>query len=307
MFAVELLDKSLFPETALKLAKRAHHKSTYSNHSYPATVGLAYIANGLYDEALRYYKYAFSVISNESSFGDFWGRITDAGKRVKDKGRYYKMLDSLAEFIPSEYTGHRIEINRILVKLGLAKYYSQNNLPEEAMKLIQQTGIVAENAWLTLGPFDNTAGIGYNTEYINEESIQLNMTTHYEGVNEQIKWKKLTDDTLDGYIDFSSRGNWRVSYAWTTISSPDEHKVQFRFDSDDQGKIWLNGEQIFASTKDKTISLDREIIPVALKAGKNTILVKVCNEEKESGFYLRVTDIDGKLIEDLIENNFQEN
>ena len=47
----------------------------------------------------------------------FWGRITDAGKSVKDKGSYYQMLDSLAESIPSTYTGHRIEINRILVKL----------------------------------------------------------------------------------------------------------------------------------------------------------------------------------------------
>lgn len=306
-FADELLDKNLFPEAALKLAKRAYHKNTYSHYSYPATVGLACIANGLYDDALKYYKYGFNVISNESLFGHFWGRITDAGKRVKDKGRYYKMLDSLAESIPSTYTGHRIEINRILVKLGLARYYSQNNMQTEAMEMIQQTGIVDENAWLTLGPFDNTAGIGFNTEYINEESTQLDMSTHYEGVNGQLKWMKITDDTFDGYIDFSQRGDWRVSYAWTTITSPDERKVDFRFDSDDQGKMWLNGEEIYANAQEKTISLDRDIIPITLKAGKNTILIKVCNQEKESGFYLRVTDTDGKLINDLIINDVQDN
>ena len=306
-FAVELLDKDLFPETALKLAKRAHLKNSYSNESYPATVGLACIANGLYDEALGYYKYAFTVISDESSFGRFWGRITDAGKSVKNKGRYYTMLDSLADSIPSGYTGHRIEINRILVKLGLAKYYSQNNMQEKAMKMIQQTGIIAENAWFTLGPFDNTAGIGFRTEYFNEDSTQIDMTTQYEGVDEQIKWMRFVDKTLDGYIDFSQRGDWRVSYAWTTIISQDEREVQFRFDSDDQGKMWLNGEEIFANTKDKIISLDREIIPVTLKAGVNTILVKVCNEEMESGFYLRVTDAEGKLIDDLTVNDVNVN
>lgn len=306
-FADELLDKNLYPEAALKIAKRAYHKNTYSEYSYPATVGLAFIANGLYDDALKFYENGFNVISNESSFGHFWGRITDAGKRVKDQGRYYKMLDTLADSIPATYTGHRIEINRILVKLGLAKYYSQNNMQEKALELIQQTGIIHENAWSTLGTFDNTAGIGFNTEYINEESIQLDMNTQYEGVNEQINWKKFTDETLDGYIDFGTRGNWSVSYAWTTITSPDDQKVQFRFDSDDQGKMWLNGEEVYSNSQHKTISLDREIIPVTLKAGKNTILVKVCNEENESGFYLRVTDTEGKPIENLINYDISDN
>lgn len=306
-FAVELLNKNLYPETALKLAKRAYYKNTYSDSSYPETVGLACTANGLYDEALKFYKYAFTVIPNESSFGRFWGRITDAGNSVKDKGRYYQMLDSLAESIPSTYSGHRIEINRILVKLRLAAYYSQNNMQEKAMEMIQQTGVVAENAWLTVGPFDNIAGIGYNTEYITEDTSQLDLTAKYDGISEQIKWEKFEDEILDGYIDLSPRGDWRVSYAWTTIISLDERQVQFRFDSDDQGKVWLNGEEIYANSQHKIISLDREIIPVTLKAGKNTILVKVCNEEKESGFYFRVTDIEGKPIEDLIINETQDN
>lgn len=306
-FAVELLDKNLFLETALKIAKRAYHKNTYSDSSYLATAGLACIANGLYDEALKFYKYAFTVIPNESSFGRFWGRITDAGKSVKDKGSYYQMLDSLAESIPSTYTGHRIEINRILVKLRLAAYYSQNNMRKKAMEMIQQTGIVAENAWLTVGPFDNIAGIGYNTEYITEDTSQLDLTAKYDGIHGQIQWEKFADEILDGYIDLSSRGDWRVSYAWTTITTPDDLKVQFRFDSDDQGKVWLNGEEIYTNSQHKIISLDREIIPVTLKAGKNTILVKVCNEEKESGFYLRVTDTDGKPVEGLIINETQDN
>ena len=56
------------------------------------------------------------------------------------------------------------------------------------MEMIQQTGVVAENAWLTVGPFDNIAGIGYNTEYITEDTSQLDLTAKYEGVSEQIKW-----------------------------------------------------------------------------------------------------------------------
>ncbi len=156
-------------------------------------------------------------------------------------------------------------------------------------------------------PFDNTAGIGYNTEYIPEDATQVDMTAQFEGVNQKIKWQAFTDKTLDGYIDFSPRGNWRVSYAWTTIISPDERHVQFRFDSDDQGKMWLNSEEIYANMQEKIISLDRTIVPVTLKAGKNTILVKVCNEKDESGFYLRITDANGEPIKDVILNDAHDN
>ena len=172
-FVNELLDKGLFPETALKLAKRAYIKNSYSDPGFPEMLGRACIANGLYDEALKLYKHTFSVISSEYSFDNFWGRITDAGNRVNDKGRYYKMLDTLANSIPPTYSGFRINVNRIIVKLGLAEYYSKNNMHDKAMEQMQQTGMIAENAWLTLGPFDNTGGVGFNTEYILENTTQI--------------------------------------------------------------------------------------------------------------------------------------
>ncbi len=152
---------------------------------------------------------------------------------------------------------------------------------------------------MVLGPFDNIAGIGYNTEYIPEDTTQIDLTAKYEGVDEQISWKKFADAAFNGFIDLGRDINWRVSYAWTTVTSPDEREVQFRFGSDDQGKIWLNGKEVFANPKGQSAVVDSNIISVTLKAGKNTILVKVCNEEKFWGFYLRVTDADGKPFEDL--------
>ena len=198
---------------------------------------------------------------------------------------------------------------RILWKsrIGLAKYYDRNNMPDKAMEQMRQTGIIHENAWLILGPFDNTAGIGYDTEYIPEDIGQIDLTAKYEGVDEQISWRKFTDDVFDGFIDLGSNNNWRVSYAYATVTSPDEREVFFRFSSDDQGKIWLNGREIFADATAQTAILDRNVIPVTLKAGKNIILVKVCNEEIDWGFYLRVTDIDGKPYEDVRYNGVQGN
>ncbi|MDE0315342.1 MAG: tetratricopeptide repeat protein [Candidatus Poribacteria bacterium] len=198
---------------------------------------------------------------------------------------------------------------RILWKsrIGLAKYYDRNNMTDKAIEQIQQIGIIHENAWLVLGPFDNTAGIGYNTEYNPEDTTQIDLTAKYEGVDEQISWKKFTDDVFDGFIDLGSNNNWRVSYAYATVTSPDEREVFFRFSSDDQAKIWLNGTEVFSDTSAQTAILDRHAIPVILKAGKNTILVKVCNEEMSWGFYLRITDADAKPFEDLKINDVPDN
>ena len=55
-------------------------------------------------------------------------------------------------------------------RIGLAGYYSRNDMPGRAMEQLLQTGIVHEKAWMILGPFDNTAGIGYDMEYIPEDT-----------------------------------------------------------------------------------------------------------------------------------------
>ena len=239
-------------------------------------------------------------VCNSSQTWDLYMRLTDAdGNSFEDLK--FKTADALLNAPPPEPTFH------LNVNLGLAEYYSKNNMPDKAMEQMRQTGIIHENAWLILGRFDNAAGIGYNTAYIPEDITQIDKTAKYEGVGEQISWKKFTDDVFDGFIDFGKDINWRVSYAWATVTSPDEREVQFRFDSDDQSKIWLNGNEVFANTQAHAAIVDRYTIPVKLKAGKNSILVKVCNEEGGWGYYLRITDADGKPFEDLKINDAQDN
>ena len=184
--------------------------------------------------------------------------------------------------------------------LRLAEFCRANAMPKKAKAYIQKTGVITEDAWLILGPFDNTDGIGYDTAYIPEDTTQIDTTAEYDGVDGLVKWQKSTDDTLNGYVDLGRDVNWRVAYAFATVTSPDEREAQIRFDSDDQGKVFLNGEEVFTNTGAHSVRIDRSIIPVTLKPGKNSILlVKVCNEEVKWEFYLRITDPDGKPFTDL--------
>ena len=172
-------------------------------------------------------------------------------------------------------------------------------MPEKAKTYVQRTGVITEDKWVILGPFDNTKGVGYDTAYIAEDATQIDMTARYDGVDGQIGWQGSTDDTLNGFIDLGQDVNWRVAYAFATVTSPDEREAQIHFDSDDQGKVFLNGEQVFTNTGAHSVRIDRYTIPVTLKPGENSILVKVCNEEVKWEFYLRITDPDGKPFTDL--------
>ncbi len=102
-FAEELLDKGIFPETSLKYAIRALQDNTETSYHYPMTLGRAYVANDHYDEALRYFKYALSILSTNDSLDYFWKQVADASKNANDKARYKQMLDALKNSIPPEY------------------------------------------------------------------------------------------------------------------------------------------------------------------------------------------------------------
>lgn len=88
---------------------------------------------------------------------------------------------------------------------------------------------------------------------------------------------------------------------------PTERIAQIRFGSDGQAKLWLNGKEIFGRDTSHLAVVDGDIIPVTLNARDNQILVKVCRTGLPWRFYLRITDADGKPLEDLTfpENELQ--
>ena len=289
--ARQILDKGIMPEKGLEYAGRASQMG--SGASYTETLAQAYIANDRYEDALTQLKQRLNTMERDA-FGRWLASwISLAGKNATDKGRYVEMLDTLVNTAPNILT------DQVDVNLKLAEFCHENAMPERAKTYIQRTGVITEDKWLILGPFDNTKGVGYDTVYIAEDATQIDTTAEYDGVNGQVSWQKSTDDTLNGYIDLGQDVNWRVAYAFVTVTLPDEREAQIHFDSDDQGKVFLNGKQIFTNTGAHSVRIDRYTTPVTLKSGENSILVKVCNEEVKWEFYLRITDPGGKPFTDL--------
>ena len=247
--------------------------------------------------------------STKDHIGDYKGAKDDYSKSIKldhNNGEAYKARGNINLKIKNYQAAFedfteaiRLDPQDLDANLSIAAYYRDKGMLDKAGEHIQKTGLITEDSWIVLGPFDNIDKIGFDTAYIPEDATHIDTTVKYETIDDKVGWQKCSDDKLDGNIRFGKDVDWRVAYAWATITSPDEREVQFRFDSDDQGKVWLNGVEVYAHTETHKAIMDRYIFPVTLKTGKNSILVKVCEEKEGWGFYLRITDKNGQAFDDL--------
>ena len=299
--ANQILDKEIMPEKALEFAERASQSGDVSGH-YASTLGRAYLANEQYEEALEQFKLSRNSRNQpgttpEDAARRLWRRATQGSEKVKDEGQYVEIAEKVMSAMPANPT------IQLLANVALAEYYREHDQSDKAEDYMSKTGFIAESAWSIIGPFNNPDGIGYNEVYIPEDAMQIDMTAKYDGVDGQIGWQRRIDNTFDGFVDlekiFGRKINWVMAYARTTVTVPDERKAQIRLGSDDQAKVWLNGEEVFTYSESRSAAMDQNTIPVTLKAGENSILVKICDEIGFWGFYLRLTDADGIPFTDL--------
>ena len=155
--ADRLLNQNIMPDIALEVAKLAAENR--SDTIYLSTLGHAYLANEQYDKALQQFQRSLNLINRSgrvqgNNVEHLLTRISQVGKNVKDKVRYIEMMGKLINLIP-EKMGDQLNAN-----LSLAEFCRELGMTEKAKAYILKTGFFPETAWLTLGPFDNTKGVG---------------------------------------------------------------------------------------------------------------------------------------------------
>ena len=89
--------------------------------------------------------------------------------------------------------------------------------------------------------------------------------------------------TNDYFIDFlksfgQARGEYVAGYAVAYITAGAEMKVTLALSTNDQGKAWLNGKQVFKFAETRTLDKDTDKIDVTLQKGQNVLVLKVINE-----------------------------
>jgi hypothetical protein len=164
--------------------------------------------------------------------------------------------------------------------LGLRLY---RNLGPDAAKQALPAGL---GPWHYAGPFDNMGGNGFATSYPPELGVDL--AARYTGKGgKEFGWtrKDFQDGTPQDLNLFGGSDATAIYLYREIVSGPMEMPVSLG--SDDTLTVWLNGVRIVSENVNRGVAPDQSQPVLKLKAGKNALLIKVCNGSGPTGFYFK--------------------
>jgi len=161
-------------------------------------------------------------------------------------------------------------------------------------------------AWLLCGPFplgcdeedDDTKHLdGFETDFLQAHGGERNLRVE-EGQVERCEggsatWRRWTSDS--NIVDFDRAISERecvVGYACCDIESARANACLLALGSNDGISVWLNGEQVLDSTRGRPVRVDDDVVPVALREGRNRLLVKVEERGSRWGLCARLFAMD---------------
>lgn len=175
----------------------------------------------------------------------------------------------------------------------------------ESVDLPRQFGFLMH--WQVIGPFDNTKGAGFATVYPPEERVDL--TAPVAGRDGPVSWKPLVTTDAYGMVDlnptYPAEGGLKevLAYAFTEYEAAEARDAELRLGCKNAWKIWHNGRLLFGRDEyHRGMKIDQYQLPIRLERGRNTILVKLCQDDqkqewtKEWQFQLRVCDAAGTAL-----------
>jgi hypothetical protein len=215
-------------------------------------------------------------------------RLVKLGNEAKDDAEKTKHFEAaLAGAVDDDQVKPLVEQ---LKKLG------------KTVDLQQHFGFLTK--WSIVGPFDNKGMKGFAVAYPPEEKVDLKST--YVGQLGEVSWEPIGTKNDYGVLDIAKEVKpykGAVMYLTTDFTSDKPQSVELRLGTPNAWKVWVNGKLLFAREEyHRGTALDQYRVPAEFKAGKNTILVKLCQNEQEQDWaqaytiQLRVCDAAGAAI-----------
>jgi hypothetical protein len=157
--------------------------------------------------------------------------------------------------------------------------------------------------WLVLGPIpsdkDMAGGAEVQKEQLpNEGALRPRAEERASVKGKELGWKRWR--TTDFFLDFrkfveGQRADDAVAYAVAYVVSAEELKdVKLFIGSNDQARVYLNGQRVLQVEKSRTLQKDQDVAAgLTLRKGQNVVVFKVVNEKNLWQGCLRFADRNG--------------
>jgi HEAT repeat protein len=160
--------------------------------------------------------------------------------------------------------------------------------------LLGELGIIGR--WWVVGPFDlGENDQGWETSYIGEPNVSV--VARYMAGKVRRQWKPVASHDSQGKIDLRATIADRdhcIGYAYAEIELDKATDAVLLLGVDDGEKVWVNGVKAFELFTRRGLQVDQDRVPVQLKAGTNTILLKIFQDTLGWEFCARIATDDGR-------------
>jgi hypothetical protein len=146
---------------------------------------------------------------------------------------------------------------------------------------------LSSSRWYITGPFPPDANDKlYEASYGPETTDGIDLKRNFGFGNQMWRWEpKLVDDSPVSLADGRN-----VVYVGRTIYSPTRRPVELSLGSDDGFQLYLNGEEIASRQIDRAVAPDQDRVPIYLRPGRNTLVLKIVNTAGKGGYYYHAND-----------------
>jgi hypothetical protein len=156
-------------------------------------------------------------------------------------------------------------------------------------------------AWHYLGPLDNAGGRGFDTTHECEK--RLDLKAEYIGRDqEKITWKQrnFTDGAVNDLRLFKPQQHVNSAiYLYREIDVATPTDMPISLGSDDTLSVWLNGQKILANNSYRAAAPDQDRVTLKLKAGKNDLLLKVCQGDGDWAYVFAAEKVQAPVPQGL--------
>ncbi|MCP4592810.1 MAG: DUF5110 domain-containing protein [bacterium] len=170
----------------------------------------------------------------------------------------------------------------------------------------RQVVLPSINRWWLIGPFPVAFEKSLETVFPPEEKVDLEAV--YAGDTDKpirwrqverpfTRWEDLRGEFLVKVNEVLERYHTNaVCYALTYLRAPQDLEATLAFGTDDAVVIWLNGQELHRHLVGRGYQSKEERIPLPLKKGTNTLMLKVSQGGGDWSFCAHVETTDGQPL-----------